>query len=131
MPVKPWRGVRDATAFGAPCALLAAPFFPGREMSSEDCLYLNIWTSAWPPQGKRPVRVSIPGGGNLLDAASQPQYDGESLAKHGVLLVSLNYRLGSFGFFAHPALTRVDTVRIAIVKIGDGKQTQYSVRELT
>ena len=100
-------------------------------MSSEDCLYLNIWTSAWPPQGKRPVRVSIPGGGNLLDAASQPQYDGESLAKHGVLLVSLNYRLGSFGFFAHPALTRVDTVRIAIVKIGDGKQTQYSVRELT
>ena len=107
LPVKPWRGVRDATVFGAACTQLPAPFFPGMgETSSEDCLFLNIWTSAWPPREKRPVMVSIPGGANVLGAASQTQTDGESLARHGVVLVALNYRLGLFGFFAHPSLTR-------------------------
>ena len=103
LPVKPWRGVRDATAFGAPCMQLPAPFFPGMgETSSEDCLFLNIWTSAWPPREKRPVMVSMPGGANELGAASQTQTDGESLARRGVVLVSINYRLGLFGFFAQP-----------------------------
>jgi para-nitrobenzyl esterase len=107
MPVKPWTGVRDATAFGAPCAQIPLPFMPGlAEMSREDCLYLNIWTPEWPPQAKRPVMVWIPGGGNFAGGSNEPIVDGESLARRGVVLVSLNYRLGSFGFFAHPELTR-------------------------
>jgi para-nitrobenzyl esterase len=74
-------------------------------MSREDCLYLNIWAPEWPPQAKRSVMVWITGGGNYYGAASDRIYDGESLARRGVVLVSPNYRLGAFGFFAHPALS--------------------------
>jgi para-nitrobenzyl esterase len=107
MPVKPWSGVRDATAFGAPCVQKPNRFAPGAgEISQENCLYLNIWTPAWPPKGKRSVMVWIPGGGNTAGTASQDLYDGKSLAARGVVLVTINYRLGAFGFFSHPELSR-------------------------
>src|SRR5258706_809598 len=106
LPVRPWVRVRDARAFGAPCPQRPGPSAPGAaEMSKEDCLYLNIWTPEWPPRVRRPVMVWIPGGGNIEGTASQELFDGQSLARHGVVLVSLNYRLGALGFFAHPDLT--------------------------
>jgi para-nitrobenzyl esterase len=107
MPVKPWTGVREATAFGPICAQFVGALIPNAAQSSkEDCLYLNVWTSELPSKSRRPVMLWIPGGGNVGGASSQTLYDGESLARHGVVLVSINYRLGSFGFFSHPALTR-------------------------
>jgi para-nitrobenzyl esterase len=103
-PVKPWTGVREATAFGAPCAQNSG----NRPManSQEDCLFLNIWNSEWPPKAKQPVMLWIHGGGNYGGTASSAASDGESLARHGVVLVSINYRLTIFGFFAHPELTK-------------------------
>ncbi len=99
MPVKTWTGVRDATAFGAPCV-------QGGGTGSEDCLYLNVWTPEWPSKSRKAVIVWFHGGGNFAGAASDPIFDGESLARHGVLLVTAQYRLGVFGFFAHPELTK-------------------------
>jgi para-nitrobenzyl esterase len=107
LPVKRWTGVRDAAAFGAPCAQRPNPFAPGAgEMSNEDCLHLNVWTSAWPPKGKRAVMVWIPGGANTTGTASQALYDGTSLSALDVILVTIDYRLGPFGFFSHPELTK-------------------------
>src|SRR5438067_7107750 len=103
-PVKAWTGERDAITFGAPCAqnsngrMLAA--------SSEDCLYLNVWAPEWPAGPRKPVMLWIHGGGNYAGTASGANFDGESLARRGVVLVSANYRLTVFGFFAHPELTR-------------------------
>jgi len=97
-PVNAWTGVRDADAFGAPCAQGAD--------SSEDCLYLNVWTQEWPPKSRQAVMVWFHGGGNFAGAASDPLFDGESLARQGVVLVTAQYRLGVFGFLAHPELTR-------------------------
>ena len=79
--------------------------------SKEDCLYLNVWTPEWPSRSRKAVMVWIPSGGNIFGgiASGNPENDGndgESLARHGVVVVSLNYRLGAFGFFSHPALTR-------------------------
>jgi len=105
-PVKPWAGVRDSTDFGAPCAQTPILQPPTAEVSKEDCLFLNVWTSEWPSGSRKPVMMWIPGGGNFAGASSQPVYDGESLARRGVVLVTLNYRLGVFGFFSHPQLTR-------------------------
>jgi len=105
-PVKAWNGARDATAFGAPC-------MQGAPNTSEDCLYLNIWTPEWPAKTRRAVMVWFHGGGNFAGAASDPIFDGESLARHGVLLVAAQYRLGVFGFFAHPELTRESPHRVS------------------
>lgn len=103
----PWTGVRDATAFGPRCMAL-----PGRGLAqlsdpaSEDCLTLNIWTAARSPSERRPVMVWIHGGAFQFGAGEEPNTDGERLAAKGVVLVSLNYRLGVFGFLAHPELDK-------------------------
>jgi para-nitrobenzyl esterase len=73
---------------------------------SEDCLFLNVWTPEWPSRGRRPVMVEIHGGGHYSGAGSLDLYNGESLSRHGVVLVSINYRLGVFGLLAHSELTR-------------------------
>lgn len=74
--------------------------------SSEDCLFLNIWTPEWPSRSRKAVMVWLHGGGNYAGTASGNNFDGEKLARHGVVVVTLNYRLTIFGFFAHPELTR-------------------------
>jgi len=101
---KTWNGVREATSFGAPCAQNAG----GRmqETSSEDCLFLNVWTPEWPARDRKPVMVWFHGGGNYAGTASGNNFDGESLARRGVVLVTANYRLSVFGFLAHPELTK-------------------------
>src|SRR5512142_1025447 len=102
--VKTWTGVRESTSFGAPCAQNAG----GRmqENSSEDCLFLNVWTPGWPSRALKPVMVWFHGGGNYAGTASGNNFDGESLARRGVVLVTANYRLTVFGFLAHPELTK-------------------------
>jgi len=107
MPAAKWKGVRPATEFGAHC--MQPPVFkdmifhdPG---ASEDCLTLNVWTSAKEKSAKLPVMVWIYGGGYLGGSTSEARQDGAVLAGNGVVVVSMNYRLGIFGFFAHPSLT--------------------------
>ena len=96
-----WSGTRVCTAFGDDP--LQMPRNEGRgPRYSEDCLTLNIWT---PGGDKRPVMVWFFGGGFMVGSSSFPMYDGEALAKKGVVVVTVNYRLGIFGFMAHPALT--------------------------
>jgi para-nitrobenzyl esterase len=99
-PVAPWQGVKQATAFAPACAQAAAWITTPK---SEDCLYLNVWA----PQkaSKLPVIVWIHGGGFYGGTAAMPMFDGRALAQRGVVVVNLNYRLGIFGFFAHPELT--------------------------
>jgi len=101
IPVKPWSGVRDATAFGPPCVQGGALGVH----SSEDCLHLNVWTPKWPMKRPAAVMVWIYGGGNFAGAASDPTFNGENLARHGVILVTANYRVGVFGFFELPELS--------------------------
>jgi para-nitrobenzyl esterase len=101
-PVKSWLGVRDATKFGSRCMQNGGGV-------SEDCLYLNVWAPEWPPKSPKPVMLWIHGGGNFAGASSEAIFDGENLARRGVVLVSANYRLGVFGFFAHPGLTAEST----------------------
>ncbi len=113
-PVAPesWDGVKDCFTFGNACPQVLPPMMdsiPQMTINapfSEDCLYLNVWQPANTQQGKLPVMVWIHGGGYTMGAASQPIYDGETFARKGVVLVSLNYRLGAFGFLAHPALSK-------------------------
>ena len=71
----------------------------------EDCLYLNVWTSAKSAAQKLPVLFVIHGGGFVTGSASEPRYDGEWFARQGIVVVVFNYRLGAFGFMAHPELT--------------------------
>jgi para-nitrobenzyl esterase len=73
---------------------------------SEDCLYLNIWTPATSPDDRLPVLVYFYGGGNVAGDGSEPRYDGEALARRGIVTLTVNYRLGVFGFFAHPELSK-------------------------
>jgi para-nitrobenzyl esterase len=121
-PAPAWYGLRSAKAAGPACMQMTMPetltFGPGKtqpvlyaepgEVTSEDCLYLNVWTPAKGGEIKRPaapVMVWIHGGGFVGGAGSSPTYDGAALAKKGVVVVTLNYRLGIFGFFAHPELS--------------------------
>jgi para-nitrobenzyl esterase len=112
-PVVPWSGIKTCTVFSAspmqpkpvPFLMIGPEFVPPQQPLSEDCLYLNIWTAASSPLEKKPVLVWIYGGGFTTGGAAAPGYSGEALARQGIVFVSFNYRLGIFGFFAHPALT--------------------------
>ena len=106
-PASPWSGVRRATAFAPACAQTAAWI---AERKSEDCLYLNIWAPTRSTGGKLPVIVWIHGGGFYGGSGAQPLYDGSRLARRGVIVVTFNYRLGVFGFFAHPELSKREHV---------------------
>ncbi len=112
-PVVPWDGVMVADRFGHPG--YQAVHYPGgyftewgygeEAQCSEDCLYLNVWTTAAGKTGEKlPVAYWIHGGGYREGWGSEPEFDGEEFAAHGVVLVSINYRLGVFGFLAHPEL---------------------------
>ncbi|WP_158915626.1 carboxylesterase/lipase family protein [Caulobacter sp. S45] len=104
---QPWTGERDATRFGAGCPQKDGPDKGGPQTSSEDCLFLNVWTPAEHPAGASlPVMVWIHGGGWRNGHGSDPAFDGKAFVHDGVVLVTVNYRLGALGFFAHPALTR-------------------------
>lgn len=103
LPAAAWQGERDATAFGPACFQARMPDAPAMPMS-EDCLTLNIWAPEQAP-GPLPVMVWIHGGGYLAGANSQPQFEGTNFARRGVVLVTINYRLGPLGFLAHPELT--------------------------
>jgi para-nitrobenzyl esterase len=106
-PVQAWEGVRSAKQFGddpmQPNIFGDMSFRgPGR---SEDCLYLNIWTTAATTDDALPVLIYFNGGGLMAGSGSEPRYDGSSISKEGVICVTANYREGVFGFFAHPDLT--------------------------
>ena len=120
-PVRPWKDIRDATRVSASC--IQPAFGTGRFLKplaerygvaynpapiaiSEDCLYLNVWTPQWPVKDSMPVMVWIHGGSNVIGSGGESTYDGAALARKGVVVVTINYRLGVFGFFAHPELTR-------------------------
>jgi para-nitrobenzyl esterase len=106
-PVAPWEGVRPAQSFASPCpqspliAMLSMETLPA---TSEDCLTLNVWSSARSEDERRPVLVWLHGGGFIGGWASQRLYDGAAFARRGLVFVSVNYRLGPLGLFAHPEL---------------------------
>jgi para-nitrobenzyl esterase len=102
-PVKPWKGIRVAREFLPICP--QPPLMVGVQQS-ENCLGLNVWTPARSASEKLPVMFWIHGGGFQIGAASQTVYDGEPLASQGVVVVSINYRMGIFGFLASPALSK-------------------------
>jgi para-nitrobenzyl esterase len=105
-PAAQWREVRDAGRFGADCMQNGFPGATGSgQPQSEDCLFLNVWSPARAVGAKLPVMVWIHGGGFVGGSSALPESDGVQLAKRGVIVVSFNYRLGRFGFFAHPGLT--------------------------
>ncbi|MGF1581247.1 MAG: carboxylesterase/lipase family protein [Gemmataceae bacterium] len=104
-PTKPWQGVRKCVEFPAACPQPADLVYAIRfRKQSEDCLYLNVWTPAENDK-KLPVMVWIHGGGNTIGGSATTIYDGRYLAASGVVLVTIQYRLGPFGYFAHPALS--------------------------
>ncbi|MCW9707610.1 carboxylesterase/lipase family protein [Fodinibius salsisoli] len=105
---QPWEGVREAKTFSPACMQL--PVFGDMvfraDGNSEDCLYLNVWTPETSPDQQLPVLVYFYGGGYMAGDGSEPRYDGASMARnHGIVTVTVNYRLGIFGFMAHPELT--------------------------
>jgi len=106
-PVKNWSGVRKADKFSARC--MQRPRFSDMVFRSngvsEDCLYLNVWTSAKSPQANQPVLVYFYGGGFVAGDGSEFRYDGASMARRGITTVTVNYRLDVFGMLAHPWLT--------------------------
>ena len=107
-PVKSWPGVRPADKFGPRCMQRA--MFNDMEFRSngmgEDCLYLNVWTPARSGKERLPVLVYFYGGGYRAGDGSEPRYDGASMAGKGIVALTVNYRLGVFGFLAHPELSQ-------------------------
>ena len=114
LPVQPWSGVKICDKFGpspmqakpAPFSMWSEEFLIPAEPISEDCLYLNVWTGAKTPKEKRAVLVWIYGGGFSSGGSACPIYDGTAMAKKGIVFVSINYRVGIFGFLAHPELSK-------------------------
>jgi para-nitrobenzyl esterase len=119
-PALPWPGVREAAQPGSACTqrveglvpfiapmakAYGSSFTQPPLQSSEDCLYLDVWVPQWPAKHALPVMVWLHGGSNTVGSGSQSTYGGVSLTQHGVLLVTLNYRLGVMGFFSHPELS--------------------------
>jgi para-nitrobenzyl esterase len=114
-PVAKWEGVRKAEQFGNVCVQPSQPKrvpnnvtvdLPDSPKVNEDCLYLNVWTAADRASDRRPVMVWIFGGAYTEGGGSSPHNDGAALAAKGAVLVTFNYRVGAFGFFAHPELTK-------------------------
>jgi para-nitrobenzyl esterase len=107
-PLEPWERTKRADTFGPSCMQDPnfAQLFGAPPAIGEDCLYLNVWTSAKQAGEKLPVMVWIYGGGFVGGMTSVPAYDGTHFAKRGVVLVSIAYRVGAFGFLAHPELSR-------------------------
>jgi len=110
-PATSWPGVREAKAFGKACPQDSSVSVdqagdPGP--TSEDCLFLNVWTPRVEAGAKLPVMVWIHGGAFVIGAGSQSLFDGAALAKRGAVVVTFNYRLGALGFFSHPALDRAE-----------------------
>jgi len=106
-PVQDWQSIRNADRFGPRCTqsrIFDDMIF--RDEMSEDCLYLNVWTPAKTAGERLPVMVWIHGGAFIAGSGSEPRQDGELLACKGAVIVSMNYRLGIFGFFSHPDLTK-------------------------
>jgi para-nitrobenzyl esterase len=113
-PVKNWTGVRQTTQFGPRC--MQQPLFGDMNFRSngmsEDCLYLNVWTPAKSGNEKLPVLVYFFGGGFMAGDGSEPRYDGESMARKGIVALTVSYRLGVFGFFrATPRATTRSSIR--------------------
>ncbi|MBT3069998.1 carboxylesterase family protein [Rhodomicrobium sp. Az07] len=104
-PPRRWKGVRRATSFGAACPQKESRQVRSEDMS-EDCLTLNVWSPARTANERLPVMVWVHGGAFTTGSARMPIYDGAALANRGVVVVTLNYRLGMLGFFGHPDLTR-------------------------
>ncbi|HNR08351.1 MAG TPA: carboxylesterase family protein [Saprospiraceae bacterium] len=112
--VKPWTGTKVCDKFPAspyqnkpaPFAMWTEEFIAPPEPLSEDCLYLNVWTPAKSAKEKLPVVMWIYGGGFVSGSSACAIYDGEALARQGIVFVSINYRVGVFGFFSHPDLTK-------------------------
>ena len=113
-PVKDWIGVKECKMFSAsamqatpmPFSMWTAEFIAPSKPLSEDCLYLNVWTGAKSSSEKLPVIVFIHGGAFTSGSGSVPVYDGTAMAQKGVIFVTINYRVGIFGFFAHPELSQ-------------------------
>ena len=107
-PVPAWKAIRAADEWGQRCVQSnrLGELDPLNKRMDEDCLYLNVWTSAKSDGATLPVMVWIHGGSNANGAGSQPDYDGSALARKGVVVVTFNYRLDVFGFLAHPDLTK-------------------------
>ena len=113
LPPKQWKGVREADKFSAnPIQVMVkelgpwTPEYQPKGAVSEDCLYLNIWTTAKSSKEKRPVVMYIPGGAFTGGSGNCPVYNGENLAKKGLVVVTINYRVGVIGFLALPELTK-------------------------
>jgi len=107
-PLDKWNGVKQTKKFG-PRPMQTIVFGDMNSRSdgvSEDCLYLNVWTPAKRNTKDLPVLVYFYGGGNVAGDASEPRYDGESMAKKGIVVITCNYRLNIFGFFSHPELSK-------------------------
>jgi len=110
-PPLSWEGIRDATAFCSSCIQVSSRRLPwtdeymNRDSTSEDCLFLNIWTPARSASDKLPVMVWIYGGALREGSGSIDVYNGEELAKKGIIVITINYRVGVLGFLAHPWLT--------------------------
>jgi para-nitrobenzyl esterase len=121
-PAAKWDGVKKADTFSLTCTTGAGGGAGkggkgggkgGPPTSGEDCLYLNVWTTAQAANEKRPVIVWTYGGGFTGGSGSEPRYDGEALSKKGVIIVTYNYRLGAMGWFAHPDLAKESSHKVS------------------